>query len=392
MSILCTSAGPSAAPLAAATAGTLRVTTELSAVDSLLDLDPHEVLVIVGADIDLDTALEFAARQRLARPTVGVVLLRDGLDVGVLSRAIRAGVREVVPADDLDQLAAACERSVELSRAVPGAIPFPAAPPPAAGKIVAVFATKGGCGKTTVSTNLAVALHADNTRRVCLVDLDLAFGDVAITLRLMPKRTLVDGVAMGERIDETGVAGLLTPFRPGLDCVLAPVEPGDAETVPAALITDLLRVLRGMFDYIVVDTPPQFNEHVLALLDAADHHVLLTNPDMPTLKNLRLTLDMLDLLGNPKEIRTIVLNREDSRVGMTVADIERVAKADVAVRIPASLDVPASINRGVPITIESPNHGVSVAIRDLANRTIVGVPADTEQRRGGFLRLRRRSA
>src|SRR5207249_53545 len=164
----------------------------------------------------------------------------------------------------------------------------------------------------------------------CLVDIDLAFGDVAISLQLDPERTVVDAVAMGERMDPTGVVSLLTGWRPGLDCVLAPVVPGDAEKVPAAVVGELLGVLRGMFD------------HVLAALDVSDQHVLLTTPDLPSLKNLRLTLDMLDMLSYPQQDRTIVVNRADSRVGLTVADIERVVRTTVAERVPSSRDVPAS--------------------------------------------------
>jgi pilus assembly protein CpaE len=375
MTILCTTGGP---PTALGV--DVRTAADLSTVDSMLTGDPGELLVLIGPDVSLGAAADFAAAQRLARPALGVVLIRHAPGIEDLTVAIRAGIREVVAASDATGLAQACERSRALSSATPAAPP--AAPSPS-GKVVTVFATKGGCGKTTLATNLATTLATGH--RVCLVDLDLAFGDVAISLQLQPKRSLVDAVAMGEGMDETGISGLLTPFRRGLDCVLAPVEPGDAERVPATLIEDLLRVLRGMFDYVVVDTPPQFNEHVLKALDAADLHVLPTTPDVPTLKNLRLTLEMLDLLGYPREARALVLNREDPRVGMTAADVERALATPLAARIPASLEVTASINRGVPITVEQPDHKVSVAIRELANRRLVGAPAKA----GGRHRSRR---
>jgi len=349
----------------------VRTATDLSTVDNMLMGDPGELLVIIGPDLSLRAAADFAAAQRLARPALGVVLIRRAPSIEDLTVAIRAGIREVVAATDTLGLTDACDRSRALSSAAPAAqLPAPAP----SGKVITVFATKGGCGKTTLATNLAATL-ADGHRRVCLVDLDLAFGDVAISLQLQPRRSLVDAVAMGDGMDETGISGLLTPFRRGLDCVLAPVEPGDADRVPASLIEDLLRVLRGMFDYVVVDTPPQFNEHVLKALDAADLHVLPTTPDVPTLKNLRLTLEMLDLLGYPRESRALVLNREDSRVGMTAADVERALATPLAARIPASLEVTASINRGVPITVEQPDHKVSVAIREFALRRLAGVAA-----------------
>lgn len=389
MTILCTTTAPSSAALVSAIGADVSLAAELPAVEESLRHRPYERLVVIGPDVDLALATEFAANQRLLRPTISVLLVRHELDLDVLAQAMRAGIREVVAASDLPGIADACRRCRALSEATERTATVPG---PAEGKIVTVFATKGGCGKTTVATNLAVSLHDDGAGRVCLVDLDLACGDVAISLRLDPKRTLTDAVAMGENLDATGVARLLTPFRPGLDCVLAPVEPGDAEKVPAEVIERLLTVLRGMFDYVVVDTPPQFNEHVLKALDCADHHVLLTNPDLASLKNLRLSIDMLDLLSYPRELRSIVLNREDSRVGITAADVERVIRTEVAVRIPASLDVPASMNRGEPLASAQPQHKVSMAIRELATRHVPGrVPAAERSGRRRFRTLARRS-
>jgi pilus assembly protein CpaE len=389
MAILCATAAPSAHGLSASIGGEVLVADGLPATQQALADRPEETLVVLGSEVETERALAFAARQRLERPTLGVVLLRDRLDVVTLTHALRAGVREVVQSHDLDGLADACRRSLQLSeRASAG----PAGTEVPSGRIVTVFSTKGGCGKTTVATNLAVVLHAGGERRVCLVDLDLAFGDVAISLQLNPERTVVDAVAMGNHMDSTGVSSLLTTWRPGLDCVLAPVVPGDAEKVPPGVVTELLRVLREMFDYVVVDTPAQFSEHVLAALDASHQHILLTTPDVPALKNLRLTLDMLDLLSYDRGGRAVILNRADSRVGLTLADVERVVKSQVSERVPSSRDVPASTNRGVPITAVQPNHPVSAALRRFAERCVLPAPASAvaPARRGGAVLTRSR--
>jgi pilus assembly protein CpaE len=389
MAILCTLATAAVPGLVASVDRQVVVVDALPAVLRLLADHPDETLVVLGPDVDLEDALAFAARQRLERQGLGVVLLRDRLDVVTLTKALRAGVREVVQILDLDGLADACRRSRELSENVPGqASPVEGS---AAGQVMTVFSTKGGCGKTTLATNLAVVLHASGSR-VCLVDLDLAFGDVAISLRLDPVRTVVDAVAMGNHMDVVGVTSLLTTWRPGLDCLLAPVVPGDAEKVPPSVVTELLRVLRGMFDYVVIDTPAQFSEHVLAALDASQRHILLTTPDVPALKNLRLTLDMLDLLSYDRSGRAVVLNRADSRVGLTVADVERVVKSEVSERVPSSRDVPASTNRGVPIAAEQPNHPVSAAVRRFAERRVLTAPvaADAPAKRNGAVLTRNR--
>jgi Flp pilus assembly CpaE family ATPase len=260
------------------------------------------------------------------------------------------------------------------------------------GKIITVFAAKGGCGKTTFAVNLGVVLARGTGHSVCVVDLDLAFGDVAISVQLDPARTIVDALPMTGHLDTTGAASLLTRYRPGLEMLLAPVTPGDAEKVPPALVGELLGVLRGMFDYVVVDTPAQFSEHVLTAMDTSAHHVLLTTPDVSALKNLRVTLDMLDLLSYPREIRSVLLNRSDSKVGLSLEDVERAVRCPIAAHVPSSRAVPISINKGTPITLASTGHPVSQAIHRFAQQRLL-VQAEPEP--AGLLSLargRRRTA
>lgn len=373
MSILCQAIGRSP-ELAASIGGRVRTADTLAEVEQMLVADPGETLVLIGPDIDVEAALGFAAGQRLRRPSVGVVLLRQQVDVDLLTRSLRSGVREVVTAGQYAELAEACERSRALSRSASAP---PAEESAGKGQVITVFSAKGGCGKTTLAVNLALALADGGARSVCLVDLDLAFGDVAINLQLDPNRTITNGLSMVGRMDETGATSLLTPYLDGLSVLLAPVTPGEAEKIPAALVTELLDALRGTVDYVVVDTPSQFSEHVLNAMDASQHHVLLTTPDVPALKNLRLTLDMLDLLSYPREMRSVVLNRSDAKVGLSTEDVERVVRAPIAAYIPSSRDVPISINKGTPIRIATPQHPVSQAITRFAQETLVPLGSAT---------------
>lgn len=322
---------------------------------------PDEVLVVLGPDLPLQPALAFAEAQRLARPGLGVLLLRKRVNVGVLGAALRAGVRDVVSPDDTQALAEACQRSLEVSRRTVGWVP--AAEAKAQGRVITVFAAKGGCGKTTVATNLSAALAAGGARSVCLVDLDLSFGDVAIAMQLFPTRTISDAVAMQDKLDEAGVRSLLTPHSPGLDTLLAPLEPGDAQKIPTAVVTEVLGMLRRTYDFVVVDTPPDFKDWVLAALDLSDVYVLLATLDVPALKNLKLTLDMLDLLGYSRECWQVVLNRADSQVGLQLSDVEKMLKVPIAALIPSSRAVSTSVNRGIPLVLEQPHHPVSKAVR-----------------------------
>ena len=330
---------------------------------------------------------------------LGVVLVREEVDVWVLSQALQCGVREVVAAGDNRALMQACERSRQVSAQLGAGVAAAGEASGQDGEIITVFAPKGGVGKTTLATNLGVVL-AEEGHRVCVVDLDLASGDIAITMQLDPVRTIVDAVPMAGHLDVTGAMSLLTRYQHGLHMLLAPVAPGDAEKVSAALVSELLGVLRGMFRYVVVDTPAHLSEHVLTAMDVSARHVLLSTPDVAALKNLRVTQDMLDLLSYPREARTIVLNRSDSNVGLSADDVERVLRAPIAAHIPSSRAVPLSINNGTPITLANRDHPVSRAIVRLAHEYLLGVssPGSAGRSPGGSpgrlgrLRDKRRTA
>jgi pilus assembly protein CpaE len=292
---------------------------------------------------------------------VGVILLRRRLDVTVLAHALRAGVREVVSSDDLAGFTEACHRSRELSQRLGS---LSEATPSHQARVVTVFAAKGGVGKTTMSTNAAAEL-ATSGAKVLLIDLDLAFGDVAITLGLLPERTTADLIAMTGHLDEHGLASVVTSHDSGLEVVCAPASPADAERIPGPLVTELIRTARRMYDFVLIDTPPAFTEHVLAAFDASDVSILMATLDIPAVKNLRLTLDTLDLLGHPSESQVIVLNRSDAKVGLTAGDVATALSRPIAVQVPSSSAVPAAINRGVPIVLDSPRHPVSAAVKSL---------------------------
>jgi len=363
MTILCSSQSTAPA-IEAALPAPLTVVTTLAEAGEILDREPAERLVVVGTDVPFDDTLAFTSITGARHPAVGVVVIRPELELSEVQQGMRSGVRDIIQVDDLSGLSAACARSLELSgRAVPG-VRAPSGGP-VEGKVITVFSAKGGVGKTTTATNLSVVLNNSGAARVCLVDLDLAFGDVAITLRLEPRLTIVDALSMVE-IQPGDLPTILTSYRPNHDCLLAPVAPGDAEKIPATLTTTLLKALPKLYDYVVVDTPSQLSEHVLAALDVSDYHVLITTPELPSLKNLRLSLDTLDMLGYSRDSRAVVLNRADSNVGLSVEEVERVAKTGLAVRVPSSADVPTSINRGTPLAAAQPDHRVSLAIRRLA--------------------------
>ncbi|MEO3936001.1 AAA family ATPase [Dermatophilaceae bacterium Soc4.6] len=330
---------------------------------------PAELLVVIGPDIDLDAACQVMETVRVDRPEVGMILLRKRLDVTVLGYALRAGAREVVASDDLAALADACRRSLELSARLRSAA---GKGHEETGRVITVFSAKGGVGKTTMSTNLAAYL-ASCGHRTLLIDLDLAFGDVAIAMHLdqQANKTMEELAAMAGHLDEGGLASVLTIHQQsGLEVLCAPTNPSGVERIPTATVTEVLRVARHLYEFIVVDTPPAITDHVLAAFDLSDSIVLIATLDIPALKNLRVTLETLDLLGSPAEARIVCLNRSDAKVGLSAADVVTAIRHEIAVMVPGSVDVPAAVNHGNLMTLDQPRHPVSLAIRDLADRFI----------------------
>jgi Flp pilus assembly CpaE family ATPase len=380
MPILCEPA-PRAEDLTPDIGSEVRTADDLGATAKLLDSDPAEILVVIGPQAGTDEALGFASALRMVRPAVGVVLVRQQTDVALLSRALQSGVREVVQAGDHAALAAACRRSRDVSWRILAATTEQSGPR-TDGQIVTVFTAKGGVGKTMLAVNLGVVLAGRGANRVCVVDLDLGSGDVAISTLLDPARTIADAVSMAGHLDVTGASSLLTRYRPGLEMLLAPVAAGDAEKIAPSLVGELLAVLRTMFDYVVVDTAPQLSEHVLTALDASAHHVLLATPDVAALKNLRVVLDVLDMLSYPAEIRSLVLNQADAKLRLKQEDVERVVRSPIAAQIPASRAVPVSVNKGTPITLAQPGHAVSKAITRFARQHLLPAPAPRRGLRG----------
>jgi pilus assembly protein CpaE len=384
------------------TAEGVRVVDNLTDAAAWVGYDADERLVVIGAAVPFIDVVAFADYMHTIYPDALLVLVRDDTDDDVMLEAMAAGIIEVVPAADEPSLMAACDRArqilaeraaSETTETDDSTLDPPATESAPLGEVVTVFSAKGGTGKTVVSTNLALALHRGGARRVCLVDLDLEFGDVAISMKLSPTRGIIDAVELDLKLADS-VSALITPYAPRLDCILAPIHPGDSERISPALVAEMINQLRGRYDYIVIDTPSQFSEHVLEAFDAADHHVLVTTPEIPALKNLRLTLDMLDMLEYDRGARSILLNRADPKVGLSVADAESAIKSSITAKLPATQDAPASINRGLPLVASEPGHPFSVALTAFVASAIADSPIVTIERPHGRLglKLRKRSS
>ncbi|WP_110205087.1 AAA family ATPase [Nocardioides daejeonensis] len=322
-----------------------------------------EYAVVCGPSLALADAIDIAEGMRYTRPSTSVILVREEVDAEVLYKAMQSGARDVVQTDDASGLLAAIGRAEQYWKALHGG---QQANIVRDGTVVTVFSPKGGVGKTTTSVNLALALADGGTRKVCLVDLDLAFGDVAITMQLFPHHTIEEAIGGEDSIDFAMVESLLTRHEQSLMVLAAPSLPDARDRVTATLVARMMRTLKREFDYVVVDTSPSFDEQTLQALDETDECVIVATLDVPTLKNVKVALETLDLLNIAQGSRHLLLNRADDAVGLDSTKVEAILGMPITTLIPSSIDVAAATNAGKPIVIGAPSHPASIEFRKLA--------------------------
>jgi pilus assembly protein CpaE len=238
------------------------------------------------------------------------------------------------------------------------------------GQILTVFSPKGGTGKTVTATNLATSFAKNDKKRALLIDLDLQFGDAAIMLGVEPEKTIYDLVVAPGELDNEKLAGYTTRHGSGLDVLPAPLRPEDAELVTEVKITRLLEVARESYDVIVVDTSPFFHGPMLATLDRTDGLIVLCGLDVPTLKNVKLSLHTLDLLSFPANKIKYVLNRANSKVGMKKSEVEQALGVKIDFEVPSDRAVPLAVNRGMPAVVADTGCDFSRAVRSMSKAIV----------------------
>ncbi len=355
---------------------------------SVDELEPGElateevVVAILGPSATDEASLDRLQALRRDHPGFGSLLVvADDLAPQVLRHALRAGVHDAVPLEQVEhelpvvvaELRDRLAQAVAANRVV--AEEPVGARPSQRGQIVAVFAPKGGVGRSTIAVNLAASLAQSGEDAVVLVDADLQFGDVAIMLRLTPTQTAADAAAVADKLDTAMLAELLTRHEPtGLYVLAAPAEPSLADQVTPATFAILLDEVRAHFAYVVVDLPSHLDDLVLHAVSEADHVVFPVQMDVPTLKNARLGLQVFELVRIPLERVILVVNRADSRGNLELRDVEKSLQMKADVVIPDAAAIPQAINKGQPVVLDNPRARVVSAFGELAHQVRARAP------------------
>jgi len=347
-------------------------TVEAMADDLSVD---RPTVVVFGPGLGDAGALHQVQWLARTQPNTGVVMAVEELTTELLQSALRSGVRDVVALADDAQLSEAVARVgdvlvQEAARAVA------ADTSSKRGKLIASFSTKGGVGKSVVAVNVAADLARRTDGNVFLVDADLQFGDVAVMLRVPPKHSVIDAAASVQTADESLMESLSVEHpASGLRVLAAPIEPSAADQIRPAEFIQILSLLQTMSDYVVVDLPPQFDDVVLATIEAADEVLLVASMDIPSIKNLKVGMQTLDLLSLAGPKLKLVLNRANAKVRLDLKEIERALDLQVQFPIPSDIAVPQAVNRGVPVIFDSPKSGAAEALVKIVDFYTDGAPS-----------------
>jgi pilus assembly protein CpaE len=360
-----------------------------AAEEILLAGDEIPDVIVLSPDVKEHDALGIADFVSRSAPASAVLLVRERPpENGLLPSAMRAGVRDVV---DLSrgghELREALTRAVAWSQSLRATKFEDQSDTGNRGAVISVFSSKGGTGKTFLACNLAAAIAKRTQEDTALLDLDVDMGDVFSYWGEESSRHVSDLVALRDKSDKEAVLNTGSKFFEHLWGFGASPDPA-AEPIPGETVGKILRSIRSIFPYTVVDAAAEYSDLALATFDSSDVICLITGLDIVGIKHMSAALETLNSIGVPRERFRIVLNRADSKVGIAPADVERVMRVKVDAAIPSSRLVPASLNKGRPVYLESPRAEVAKSIDSFAEKLIEGLEEGSTE--GAALASKRR--
>jgi len=346
-----------------------------------LELQPDIVLM----DINMPGVDGITASERISQqvPLCQIVMMSVQGEADYLRRSMLAGAREfLIKPFSSDELVSSIRRVHQLGASRRHAMPTMSHSPTGTttagstasqekGKIVTVFSSKGGVGCSTIAVNVAIALQQNAASKVALVDTSLQFGDIGVLLNLYASRTIADLVSHADELDNELLNDIFIAHSSGIKALLAPPRPEVADTVTPALVVDILERLRTMFDIIIVDTSSVLDDLVLSVLDISDKIIVVTTPEIPSIKNAKLLFEVTEALEYERERTMFILNKVDKRINIRAEDIEANIKYRVEAQLPLDeRSVTTAVNQGVPYVLGDKNSLLTQATTALSNHLV----------------------
>jgi pilus assembly protein CpaE len=328
-----------------------------------------DVLLVACAGTEEDRSLQIIDHAHRTAPSVPIIVLSTSSPNGFLRRAFEVGASDMALYPQTKE-----QLRFVMSKAIARTTRAELNGARGEARLICVLGPKGGTGKTLTSCNLAVALALTNAR-VLIIDLDLQFGDVALCLGVPPEKTMYDLAMSGGSLDEDKLTDYVMKHETGVDVLLAPARPDQASAITIELLRDVLVIARAHYDFVIADTPPGFTAEVISTIDASSDLVMVGTLDSLSLKNTKLGLETLQLMDYDEGKIQLVLNRADTRVGISHHDVVAVLGREPNIFIPSDREIPRAVNEGIPITLSRPQSYAAASFHELAALFTDNAPA-----------------
>ncbi len=341
-------------------------------------------IVLMDINMPVMDGIKATEEISVSVPETTVIIMSVQGEQEYLKKAMSAGAREFITKPfSSDEIIRTVVKTYEIEARRKENSAVPKAKEEIRSKVVTVFSTKGGVGKTTIASNLAVSIARATKKKVALMDLDLQFGDVAIMLNVTVKNTISDLIKEINMLDESTMDDYLVTHFSGVRVLPAPLKPEYAEYITSSHVEKIIKTLKESYHYIIIDTSASFHETVLTSLDMSDRILLVSTLDLPTIKNIKSGLDIMESLHYPKEKINIVLNKASEQFGIKYRDFEDTLKHSIWCFIPEdSQTVITSANKGFPFVMTRTETKVAKAILGIASELVKekGAPGDEKSR------------
>jgi pilus assembly protein CpaE len=335
--------------------------TNLDDLGSLL-LEKTPAIVLVGPLYTLVDLEDFLKTSGQGAGLVKIILFTGEQSSNIFRKAIKINVFDVLEFPfNYSDMKESISRAKAAIKEITGEKDIPRTEE-ARAKSIMIFSSKGGTGKSFIATNLAIDLYNHTKKRVVLVDLNYQTGDVALMLNIVPKHTFYDIASIINQVDKEILSDFLTLHSSGIKVLPAPVDPTQSESINTKATVKILETLAKICDYMVIDAPSNFSENTLALLGKIDFLCMVASMDVPTIKNLKVSLEVVKQLKFPEENIVVIINRANTKVGITTDEIESTLKRKIDISIPSDRLVPLTINQGNPAVVGYPRSAVSKSI------------------------------